>query len=98
MIGQHRPKHIDRQIRAGRCQLSDGDSWGGGDQGQYLSFLLRWNLIHVNPEVLEKLQILDHERVDLGIGPYSVEQAMGLCGIFSRGTAPAAGWFALVPL
>ena len=23
---------------------------------------------------------------------------MRLCGIFSRGTAPAAGWFALVPL
>ena len=39
----------------------------------------------MNPEILEELEILDHERMDLGIGPYSVEQAMRLCSTFSRG-------------
>jgi hypothetical protein len=52
----------------------------------------------MNPEILEELEILDHERMDLSIGPYPIEQAMRLCCVFSRGTAPAAGWFALVAL
>ena len=50
------------------------------------------------PEILEKLEILDHERMDLFIGPYPIVQAMHLCSAFSKGTAPAAGWFALVAL
>jgi len=41
MIGQQCPKHIDRQIRTGILELSDRDPWGGGDQCEYLSFLLR---------------------------------------------------------
>src|SRR5437763_1116832 len=98
MIGQQCPEHINWQIRAGILELPDRDPWSGGNQCQDLSFLLRWNFIRVNPEILEKLEILDHERMDLGIGPYPIEQAMHLCGAFSRRTAPTAGWFALVSL
>jgi hypothetical protein len=52
----------------------------------------------MNPEILEELEILDDERMNLGIGPYPVEQTMCLCCAFSRRAAPAAGWFMLIPL
>ena len=78
MIGEHGPKHIDRQIGAGRCQLTDRDPRSGSDQCEDLSFLFRRNLIHMNPEILEELEILDDERMNLGIGPYPVEQTIVL--------------------
>ena len=52
----------------------------------------------MNPEILEKLKILDDERMDLGIGSYSVEQPMRLCCVDPRRTAPAAGRFVLISL
>jgi hypothetical protein len=62
MIGEHGPKHIDRQIRAGRGELPDRDLWSGSEKSEDLRFLLRRNLIDMNPEILEELEILDDER------------------------------------
>ena len=79
-------------------KLSDIDPRLGSQRGQNLRLLLLWELERMGPEVLEKLQILNVQRMIFIRCPHAVGEAKRPCCCLSWRTLPAASRLPLIPL
>src|SRR5881227_48979 len=73
--GKQGPHDINGETWVSSNKLGDTYPWIGDQRGQNLRLLLLWKMERMGPEVLEKLQILNVQRMIFGRGRHAVGEA-----------------------